>query len=240
MTRCSEPPGSPPWRGGPDGGRIVLGDGAGAAPAADTDSSPSHDQPATAAPGQDHIITYHCGHGAEHAIPSDEVRVMAWGATGFEVACTCGPEPLTETDDPPHDSLLHVASIEGSAPSPDEWLDLEAVRDGWFHETPWQPVESEGKTPVELRAAVRDGMEDLADDEKRNRRGGADQTDKAACSVECTECGAGPGMKCQRPSGHRVRRSHAARKTAAGVDADDDTTTVKTTTDQASLDGWST
>jgi len=184
------------------------------------------------------IITYTCGHGAEHAIPSDEVRVMAWGATGFEVACYCGPEPLAGADEPPHDSVDHIASIKGLDPSPEEWLALENVRDGWYDENPWRLIKSRGKTPMEMRASVREGIEDIADDNDRNRRGGADETDTAARAVECPDCGAGEGEKCQRPSGHRVRRSHAGRKEAAGVAEEE--TAGEEATDQTSLEGWST
>lgn len=210
----------------------------GASPADKTDTAASDDgadQPPESDSTASHIITYACGHGAEHAIPSDDVRVMAWGATGFEVACTCGPEPLAEADEPPHDSVDHIASIEGAAPSPEEWLALETARDGWFHENPWRLVKSEGKTPMELRATIRDGMEDIADDNSRNSRGGADETDEAARAVPCPYCGATAGTKCQRPSGHRVRRSHAARKDDAGVgEGGDDSDT----TDQATLEVW--
>ena len=189
---------------------------------------------------EEQIITYTCGHGAEHAIPSDEVRVMAWGATGFEVACCCGPEPLADANEEPHEdeSLLHVASIRGDAPSPAEWLALEDVRDGWFHENPWRLIKSRGKTPMEMRASVHEGIEGIADDNDRSRRGGADETDTAARGVECPDCGAGEGEKCQRPSGHRVRRSHAARKDAAGVTEEE--TAPETVTNQTSLEGWST
>ncbi|WP_198668089.1 hypothetical protein [Saliphagus sp. LR7] len=34
-------------------------------------------------------------------------------------------------------------------------------------------------------------------------------------AVECPDCGAAPGRKCQRPSGHRVRNPHADRVNAA-------------------------
>jgi len=42
--------------------------------------------------------------------------------------------------------------------------------------------------------------------------------------VACPDCGAGAGAKCQRPSGHTVRKSHAERVEAAveaGIIADD-------------------
>ena len=213
----------------------------GAAPTDTTDTAASDDgadQDPESALAASHIVTYTCGHGADHAIPSDDVRVMAWGATGFEVACTCGPEPLAEADEPPHDSVDHIASVKGAAPSPEEWLALEGVRDGWYDENPWRLVESEGKTPMELRAIIRDGIEDLADDNSRNSRGGADETDEAARAVPCPYCGASSGTKCERPSGHRVRRSHAARKDAAGVDRGDDSDTTERSTDQSTLEVW--
>lgn len=34
-------------------------------------------------------------------------------------------------------------------------------------------------------------------------------------AVECPDCGAAPGRKCQRPSGHRIRSPHADRINAA-------------------------
>jgi len=131
----------------------------GATPADKTDTAASDDgagqsSESTSASAASHIVTYTCGHDAEHTIPGDDVRVMAWGATGFEVACTCGPEPLVEADEPPHDSVDHIASVKGSDPSPEEWLALEDVRDGWFHENPWQLVESEGKNGLCARMAV--------------------------------------------------------------------------------------
>jgi hypothetical protein len=110
----------------------------------------------------EHIISYTCAYGAEHDIPSDEVRVLAWGATGFEVACICGPDPLAEADSPPHESVDHLAFIHGTTPSPREWLALDAAREGWYDENPWRVVESEGKTPLKLRGDIRDEMADLA------------------------------------------------------------------------------
>ena len=185
--------------------------------------------------GGGEIVAYTCGHGARHAVPGGSVRVLAWGATGFEVACSCGPEPLSAADEPPHESTDHLASIDGWAPSPSEWLALERVRDGWYDEDPWQPVESEGKTPMELRAEIREGIDELAEANERNAGGGADEVDRAARAVECPQCDAASGRKCQRPSGHRVRRSHAARKDAADLEGDD---SEGDGVEQASLSAW--
>jgi hypothetical protein len=160
---------------------------------------------------------------------------MAWGATGFEVACTCGPEPLAEADEPPHDSVDHLASIHGTAPSPQEWLALENAREGWYDENPWRIVEGEGKTPLKLRGDIRDGMADLAADRDRRESGGADEADRRAREVACPFCGADAGRKCKRPSGHRVRKSHADRK--AAVDTAGDDSTAEAT--QADLGDWS-
>jgi len=183
----------------------------------------------------EHIISYTCANGAEHDIPSDEVRVLAWGATGFEVACICGPDPLAEADSPPHESVDHLASIYGMTPSPREWLALEAAREGWYDENPWRIVESEGKTPLKLRGDIRDEVADLADDRDRREKGGADEADRRAREVPCPFCGANAGRKCKRPSGHRVRKSHADRKAAVDTASDDPTAEAT----QANLEEWS-
>jgi len=60
--------------------------------------------------------------------------------------------------------------------------------------------------------------------------------------VACPDCGAGAGAKCQRPSGHTVRKSHAERVEAAveaGIIADDTGgSSVEESTEQADIGGW--
>jgi len=57
-----------------------------------------------------------------------------------------------------------------------------------------------------------------------------------------SDCGAGAGAKCQRPSGHTVRKSHAERVEAAveaGIIADDTGgSSVEESTEQADIGGW--
>jgi len=88
---------------------------------------------------------------------------------------------------------------------------------------------------MELRATIRDGMEDLVDDLDRRKKGGADKADRRAREVARPSCGANAGRKCKRPSGHRVRKSHADRKTAVDTASDDPSAEAT----QADLGEWS-
>ena len=175
------------------------------------------------------IVTYTCQSGGTHPIPSENTRVLKSGDGGFIVACTCGGEPLEETDEQPHPTRDHLATIDANAPSPSEWLQLEHLADGWYAVDPWEPPEGYTGTRAQRRHQVTQRAKKLADNAPKPIDGEHDHRDKAAREVECPACNATAGRKCKRPSGHRVRKAHADRidaAEAAGViDADADTDT---------------
>lgn len=158
-----------------------------------------------------------CGHGTSHHFADDDVRVMKSGENDFVMACDCGPESLEETDTRPHESEAHLGSLEGACVSPSQWLALDDLTEGWYNESPHEPIEDPRwpGTPAQRRTRKREIVEEAADAKSKNRSGGADAVDEEARAVACPSCDANEGRKCQRPSGHRVRKSHAARKEKA-------------------------
>lgn len=181
------------------------------------------------------IVRYTCGFGTEHTIPGDDIRVLKVPDYGFVVACDCSSESLAEAHDPPHPTEGHLASIAGDAPTPEQWLALDDLSDGWYDTEPWIPLDEGKGKPFRRRQHCRDKISEDADH-------GVDETseDIQARSVPCPNCGASEGSKCERPSGHTVRNSHADRVQAAreaGV-LDDET---EDTGNQARLDAgrWS-
>jgi len=162
------------------------------------------------------VLTYECPlAGAEHHVPGPDVRIMKIGDGGFVVACDCAAEPLTAADEQPHPTRDHLVNIYADGPSPRQWLVLENAANGWYNTTAWDCPEDYEGTHGQRRANFRERIEEIADANDRSKRGGADETDVAARGVSCPDCGAGAGQKCQRPGGHRVRKSHRARKDAA-------------------------
>lgn len=162
------------------------------------------------------IVSYECPEtGLEHAVPGEDVRVMMVGDGGFVVACECGPEPLDDVDSRPHASVDHLVNIYVDAPSASEWLALEAAADGWYDTSAWEPADGYDGTNGQRRARVRDRMQSRVDAAETSSSGGATAADEAARAVACPACDATEGRKCQRPSGHRVRKSHADRKQLA-------------------------
>jgi len=98
---------------------------------------------------------------------------------------------------------------------------------------------SRGERPA--RARFRERVAEIADANDRNERGGATQRDRDARGVPCPDCGAGTGTKCQRPSGHSVRKSHADRVEAAveaGIIDETEGSSAEETTEQADIGGW--
>lgn len=172
-------------------------------------------------PDPDPIVTYECGHGARHAVPSADVRVLRVGDGGFVVACTCGPENLDEVASEPHESTDHFANVYAEAPSAEEWLRLESVADGWYGVEPWETPADEGMTGTHAhrRARFRKKVEaaaNAADSFDGERR---DPENEAAKQVPCPECGADPGAPCRRPSGWSTPEAHADRRAAARREA---------------------
>lgn len=186
------------------------------------------------------VLEYDCHVSDEsHAVPGPDVRIMKIGDGGFVVACNCGPEGLDEVEEPPHgvEDNEHIVNIYVRDPSPRQWIVLEDAADGWYDTTRWHPAGDDyDGTNGQRRQELRDKIEDLADEKDENSRGGADDEDRAARDVECPECDANPGVKCQRPSGHRVRKSHARRKEKA---RDEGVLDGGETSEQADLEAWS-
>lgn len=185
---------------------------------------------------QNPLITYDCAHGTEHTIPSDDVRVLKIGQAGFVIACVCGDEPLEEAHEPPHPGDRHLMNVYHDDPDVDEWLVLDDLADDWYDTNPWEPVEGKPGVWAQVRQRARDRAEEMANDygSTGGVDGGEDEIDRAAREVECPNCGASEGTKCQRPSGHSVRKCHNARVEAAieagVIDAAD--------TDRATSDDW--
>lgn len=188
----------------------------------------------------DYSVTYECPiAGVEHRLPGPDVRVMKIGDAGFVVACNCGPEALEDADEQPHPTEDHIVNVYGDDPSPEEWLELEDAADGWYETTRWHPApEGFDGTLGKRRQEFRDKIREIADDNDENSRGGADETDRAARAVECPMCEAPTGQKCRRPSGHRVRKSHADRKDLAREAGELGAKDAETTC-QGELSAWS-
>lgn len=115
-------------------------------------------------PGTDTpMATYSCRE-REHRIPSDHVRVMKSGV-GFMAGCACGPEPLAEINQRPHQvGYGHVVLLGGVSLSPALWLALDELADGWYDDPDTEPV-GDGPTAREARREYRADMEAKADDE---------------------------------------------------------------------------
>lgn len=158
-----------------------------------------------------------CGFGVEHVLTGPDVRVMKSGENHFVIACNCSEEPLSEANERPHPTDKHLGTIEGAWPSPEQWVALDDLADGWYNEDEHLPIEDErwDGTPAQRRATKREKIEKLAKDSKTNASGGADEEDEQAREVPCPNCGANAGRKCKRPSGHHVRKAHSDRKEAA-------------------------
>jgi len=154
-----------------------------------------------------------CGFGEEHNLDGSDVRVMRSGAGNFVMACTCSEEPLTEADEPEHPTEDHIGFIDGKWPTPEQWLTIDNLADGWYNERPHVPVDNPDfdGTPAQLRRDMREKIKDIADTKETAASGGADEEDEKARQVPCPSCGANAGRKCQRPGGHRVRKCHADR-----------------------------
>lgn len=174
------------------------------------------------------IVSYECKHRTQHRVPGDDVRVLKTGQAGFVLACDCAEEPLDETHEPPHPGDRHLANVYGKDPSPEEWLDLEEVADGWYDTDPWEPVDGKPGVWAQVRQRFREQVAEIADD-RGGIDGGETEEDVRARDVECPNCSANPGVKCQRPSGHTVRKCHADRielaKAEGVIDGDPETST---------------
>jgi hypothetical protein len=184
------------------------------------------------------IINYECHPtGENHTVPGLDVQVMKIGDGGFVIACDCSEESLDDVDEEPHPTTDHFVNVYATDPSPNGWLVLEDAADGWYNTTRWHSPDDFDGTHGQRRAEFRDKIEEIADDNDENQRGGADEIDEAVRAVACPECDAGVGQKCKRPSGHRVRKSHARRKETAreqGILEDDEEDDLA----QSSLDAY--
>lgn len=157
------------------------------------------------------MLSFECPLGGKHRIPGrSDLRVMKNGYLHFTIACDCGPEGLADADTEPHPTRDHLAFVEGDAPNADQWLRLDDLAEGWFHTNPHAPAPDKTGTWAQHRAYCRE----LIEDDARHYTGDSfepDSADRAARSVPCPNCGADAGAKCQRPSGHSVRKPHAGR-----------------------------
>lgn len=150
---------------------------------------------------------------------------------------------LSTATEPRHRTEQHIGFINGKWPTSEQWLALDDLTDGWYDERPHVPVDDPEHvgTPAQLRSGMREKIEDLADTQDSNKSGGADREDEKARQVPCPSCGAGVGRKCQRPGGHRVRKSHVDRKDAAreaGI-LESEQEEPETPGEQASIGQWS-
>lgn len=185
------------------------------------------------------VVTYECPlAGDEHAVPGPDVRIMKVGDGGFVIACDCSEEELDDADEEPHPTTDHLVNVYARDPSPEEWLVLEDAADGWCGTTRWHSPEDFDGTRGQRRVDFRKKIEEIADDNDENQRGGADERDKAARAVPCPHCDVGAGQKCQRPSGHTVRKSHADRVQTALDEGVIATQENEERTEQAALGGW--
>lgn len=119
----------------------------------------------TTLPGTQPLIgTYTCGHGFEHQVPSERVRICRVGI-GFIGACSCGAEPLDVVADEPHYLAEHIALLPVTD-APLLWLALETIADGWWGDPDLEPL-SGGPTSRETRRAYLEEMHDEAPDDTR-------------------------------------------------------------------------
>ena len=187
------------------------------------------------------VLTYEC-HVTEsvHAVPGPDARILKIGDGGFVVACSCGPEPLEDVDEPPHPSTDHLVNIYADDPTPEQWLRLDDAADGWSDTTAEETPDDdryEG-THGQRREDFRSQVEEIADDYTPRA---ASNREKQVRNVECPSCGAGVSQKCQRPSGHRVRTPHTDRVDAAvdaGVIEAESAHETGIFTEQAALGDW--
>lgn len=180
------------------------------------------------------IVSYECRvSGVKHPIPSADTRVMKIGDGGFVIACACSSEPLSETDTAPHPTDDHLVNVYGADPSPEDWLRLEALADGWFETTRWHSPDGWEGTHGQRRHDFSQQVESIADrDDGRSLEPTPAQ--QRALEVACPDCGASAGRKCKRPSGHRVRTPHQDRVDDAAPDEPPSTQS----TQQAAIDRW--
>lgn len=191
------------------------------------------------------LPTVTCGFDEDHALNGPNVRVLRSGAGNFIVACTCSEEALSAAHEPEHPTDQHLGFLHGKHPSPEQWLALDELADGWYDEQPHVPVEDPEHTgtPAQLRAEMREKIEDIADTRTASRSGGAGKEDVKARQVECPSCGVGEGQKCERPGGHSVRKCHADRKEAAreeGIIEASGDVSPEPVGEQANITDWTT
>lgn len=114
-------------------------------------------------PGTDPVVaTYTCGHGHEHSIPSDRVRVLKFG-TGHVAVCDCEGYDIGTAEERPHrlgeNTVLHV----GNEASTGLWLAFDEVADGWWDyndgEGPDEGVGADDPSPKSKRAERRQECE---------------------------------------------------------------------------------
>jgi hypothetical protein len=205
---------------------------------------------------EDSIVNFECPFGTEHTVPGDDVRVLRHGESHFYIACDCSPVPL-EFAHHPHELISrfcrqehilqfvnveedsYLAFVDGTTPSPEQWLALEELAEGWYDDNPWRWLPEYNGTPETLREEMREQVREIADTNDKNSRGGASDEDRQARAVSCPACGAEEGTKCQRPSGHDVRQSHSDRiQLAIENDIIEKETNDPPSTEQVALEGW--
>jgi len=191
----------------------------------------------------DRVLTYECHVGdAAHDVPGPDVRILKTGDGGFIVACGCGPESVDDAEESPHPITDHLVNIYAEDPSPAQWLTLEGAADGWYDTTAWDSPEGFEGVNGQRRARFRRTDPRDCRHERPQRARWGDRARSRRPRVACPDCGAGAGAKCQRPSGHTVRKSHAERVEAAveaGIIADDTGgSSVEESTEQADIGGW--
>jgi hypothetical protein len=196
---------------------------------------------------EDSMANFECPFGTEHTVPGDDVRVLRSGETNFIIACACSPVPLAAAHKPHEyiwqflsvDENSHLGFVNGTTPSPEQWLALEELADGWYDDNPWQWLPEYNGTPETLREEMREQVREIADTNDKTSRGGASDKDRQARAVSCPACGADEGTKCQRPSGHDVRQSHSDRiQLAIENDIIEKETNDPPSTEQVALEGW--
>jgi hypothetical protein len=191
------------------------------------------------------LPTYACPlTGVEHELVSEHTRIMRCGDHAFVIACDCGPVALTDADSPPQEEPDQFVNPYGGQPTPEQWLALETAADGWYATTAFEMPDDPAYdgTHGQRRAQLREQMQELADTDD-GRDLGPSRRERAARGVECPDCGASTGSKCQRPSGHTVRTVHADRVDAAAaagvIKAESDDDRAAEATNQTALTGWS-
>lgn len=112
-------------------------------------------------PGTDPVAaTYSCGHGREHSIPSDRVRVLKFG-TGHVAVCGCEGYDIETAEERPHLLGGNTTLLALPDDSPRLWLALDAEADGWWTYNdghgPEEPLKPDEPTPREKREEVREG-----------------------------------------------------------------------------------